>query len=115
MEDILSDEFEDNDEDLIEEEDEDLDEFYFLDDFDFEVDDDEDGEGEVQMVIYKLRQDIVFVDEKQFLVSEIVLVELLFVCCYCSVECIFVIKFFRGIFIYIFLKCLNGYEFIWSS
>lgn len=44
---------------------------YLPDDSVLEVDDDEDGEGEVQTATYKLRQDTAPMDEKQFLVSEI--------------------------------------------
>lgn len=115
MEDIPSDELEDNDEDSTEEEEEDSDELYLPDDSDLEVDDDEDGEGEVQTATYKLRQDTAPMDEKQFLVSETALAELLSVCRYCSAECTPVIKFFRGTFIYTSSKCLNGHEFTWSS
>lgn len=103
MEEIPSDDPEDNDEDSTEEED--SDELYLPDDSDLEVDDDEDGEGEVQTATYKLRQDKP-VDEKQFLVSETALAELLSVCRYCSAECTPVIKFFRGTFIYTSSKCL---------
>lgn len=64
MEEIPSDDPEDNDEDSTEEEEEDSDELYLPDDSDLEVDDHEDGEGEVQTATYKLRQDTSPVDEK---------------------------------------------------
>ncbi|XP_062610016.1 uncharacterized protein LOC134271813 [Saccostrea cucullata] len=82
---------------------------------DLEADDDEDGEGEVQATTVKLRQDVSPVEEKQFLVSETALAELLSVCRYCSAECTPIIKFVRGTFIYTSSKCLNNHEFTWSS
>lgn len=92
MEEISSDDPEDNDKYSNEEEEEDSEELYLSDDSDLEVDDD--GEGEVQTATYKLRQDTSPVDEKQFLVSETALADLLSVCRYCSAECTSVIKFF---------------------
>ena len=102
--------------DYEEDEEEDSDDLYIpTEESDLEVEDDEDGEGEVHLSSIKLRQDVSPVEEKQFLVSETALAELLSVCRYCSAECTPTIKFVRGTFIYTSSKCLNDHEFTWSS
>lgn len=102
--------------DYEEDEEEDSDDLYIpTEESDLEVEDDEDGEGEVHLSSIKLRQDVSPVEEKQFLVSETALAELLSVCRYCSAECTPTIKFVRGTFIYTSSKCLYDHEFTWSS
>lgn len=82
---------------------------------DLECSDDDDGEGEVNIMNYRLENDVSPVEEKQFLVSETALTELLSVCRYCSGDCTPLIQFTRGTMIVTRSVCVNGHSFTWKS
>ncbi|XP_069141064.1 uncharacterized protein [Argopecten irradians] len=82
---------------------------------DLECSDDDDGEGEVNIMNYRLENDVTAVEEKQFLVSETALTELLSVCRYCSGDCTPLIQFTRGTIIVTRSVCVNGHSFTWKN
>ncbi|CAC5379625.1 unnamed protein product [Mytilus coruscus] len=75
-------------------------------------DDDSDTESEMN---YKLNSKATPAEEKQFMVSESALAELLSVCRYCSGEAVALIKNTRGSMVVTNTVCLNGHVSIWKS
>lgn len=64
---------------------------------------------------YKLDSKATPAEEKQFMVSESALAELLSVCRYCSGEAVALIKNTRGSMVVTNTVCLNGHVSIWKS
>ncbi|CAG2238602.1 unnamed protein product [Mytilus edulis] len=75
-------------------------------------DDDSDTESEMN---YKLNSKATSAEEKQFMVSESALSELLSVCRYCSGEAVALIKNTKGSMVVTNTVCLKGHVSIWKS
>lgn len=77
--------------------------------------DDDDDDPEIHQMNYKLNLKPTPVEEKQFLVSESALAELLSVCRYCSREAVPIIQNSKGTLIVANSVCVNGHLSIWRS
>ncbi|CAC5390531.1 unnamed protein product [Mytilus coruscus] len=102
----------DSDDDSAEPEDGDDSDYNPTDDEISSDDDDSDTESEMN---YKLNSKATQAEEKQFMVSESALPELLCVCRYCSGEAVALIKNTRGSMVVTSTVCLNGHVSIWKS
>ncbi|XP_076110383.1 uncharacterized protein LOC143079094 isoform X1 [Mytilus galloprovincialis] len=100
----------DSDDEVAEPEDSDSD--YNPTDDEMSSDDDSDTESEMN---YKLNSKATPAEEKQFMVSESALSELLSVCRYCSGEAVALIKNTKGSMVVTNTVCLKGHVSIWKS
>ena len=78
-------------------------------------DDDENDDCEAQQMNYKLSPDSSPLDEKQFVVSESALYQILSVCQYCCSEATPYIQYTKGTLISTTSVCINGHISLWKS